>query len=294
MEKEISHITGNSFAEALKELNHPFEVIKADEKLPLSLMETHADVALLAVHGKYAEDGIIQSLCEYLKLPYTGCGVLASALCMDKVLSKQIFNQNNIRTPDFIVVDTQKEKPSKPPWPLPFVVKPSREGSSVGIHIVQEQEVEDFNNCLKEASQYDRFVLIEKLIEGTEVTVPIWLGRPLTVVEIEPQTEFFNYENKYTKGRTNYHLPARLDGEILRSCQEMAVRACQSCHVRVYARVDFIVSKEGYPYVLEVNTLPGFTPQSLFPMSARYDGITFVELTKSLIENAGLDYADLK
>ena len=293
-EKEISYITGKAFAGALEKLSHPFEIIEADEKLPLSLGESDADMALLAVHGKYAEDGIVQAFCEYLKMPYTGCGVLASALCMDKVFSKQIWNQNRISTPGFVVVDTQQEDLSTltPPFQLPLVTKPSREGSSVGVHVVRRAR--DFNDSLKDSAQYDRVILIEEFIEGIEVAVPVLQGRPLTVIEIVPKTGFFNYRNKYTKGYTDYYLPARLDTKILETCQEFAIKACESCHVRAYARVDLIVSQSGRPYVLEVNTLPGFTPVSLFPMSAGYGGITFVELIKILIENADLDYAGVR
>ena len=291
-EKEISYLTGKGFAEALEELGYPFETIDANKQLPVSLSESEGQVALLAVHGKYAEDGIVQSLCEYLKMPYTGSGVLSSALCMDKFFSKQFLKQQGICTPDSIMIHFQREKKelSPPPFDLPWIVKPRREGSSVGIHLVEKMD--DFYPCLKKAAYYDPFVLVEKYIQGVEVAIPVWLGRPLTVIEIEPKTRFFDYKNKYTAGCTNYYLPARLKEEVLAYCQKVAVRSCESCQVRTYARVDLIVSQSGQPYVLEVNTLPGFTPISLFPKSAAYEGITFCELVKTLVEKASLDYTN--
>ena len=292
-ERDVSYVTGQSFAGALKELGYPFEVVEADEKLPVTLAQSGADVALLAVHGKYAEDGIVQALCEYLKIPYTGAGVLSSALCMDKAFSKQVFQYHQIPTPTFVVWGEEDQELKRLPFAFPWVIKPSREGSSLGIHIVENQE--DFSSKFREALQYDRFVLVESLIKGMEVTVPVWLGRPLTAIEIAPKTDFFNYENKYTKGCTDYHVPARLDVETLDLCRELAVKACESCRVRTYGRVDFMVSEEGsQPYVLEINTLPGFTPTSLLPMSAQHEGVSFVELVRELIEHASLDYAGVK
>ncbi len=290
-EKKISHMTGASFAKALLELKYPFEVVEADGQLPVRLAQCEADVALLAVHGKYAEDGVAQALCEYLKIPYTGSGVLSSALCMDKVVHKQLLRQNNLPTPNFKVVDTQEEDISTlkvPPMPWPLVIKPAREGSSIGIHIVEENK--EFYSGLKDAAQYDRFLLIEQFIKGTEMTVPIWLGRSLTPIEIAPKTGFFDFKNKYTKGFTDYHLPVRLDSKIISHCQKIATEACKKSYIKTYARVDFIVSTKGAPYIIEINTLPGFTPLSLFPMSARHEGITFLDLIKGLIENASLDY----
>ena len=250
-------------------------------------------MALLAVHGKYAEDGIVQALCEYLKIPYTGAGVLSSALCMDKAFSKQVFQYHQIPTPTFVVWGEEDQELKRLPFSFPWVIKPSREGSSFGIHIVENSK--EFSSKFKEALQYDQFVLVESFVKGVEVTVPVWLGRSLTAIEIAPKTDFFNYENKYTKGCTDYYVPARLDAKTLDLCRELALKACEGCRVRTYGRVDFMVSEEGNrPYVLEVNTLPGFTPTSLLPMSAQHEGISFVELVRDIIEHASLDYAGVK
>ena len=290
-EREISHITGGAFAKALTELGYFFEVIEADEKLPVSLVESKAEVALLALHGKYAEDGTVQSICEYLKIPYTGSGVLSSALCMDKIMNKELLKAVGIPTPNFLPLGLEPDslQSPSPTFPLPWILKPSREGSSFGIHIIKEKE--SFQGCLSEALQYDRQLVLEEFVEGVEVTVPVWLGRPMTVIEIEPKVGFFDYKNKYTKGHTEYYLPARLPSPLLSLCQELALRVYKACRVRTYGRVDFIISKNHKPYVLEVNTLPGFTPTSLLPMSAAYEGISFIELVQTLVERAGLDYA---
>ena len=138
------------------------------------------------------------------------------------------------------------------------------------------------------------FLLLEEFVEGVEVTVSVWLGRPMTVIEIHPRSGFFDHKNKYTKGCTDYHLPARLAPNLLSRCQEIAVKTCEVCRVRTYSRVDFMISQSDQPYVLEINTLPGFTPTSLLPMSAAYEKIPFVQLVETLVEKAGLDYASLK
>ncbi|MCH2535048.1 MAG: D-alanine--D-alanine ligase [Bdellovibrionales bacterium] len=293
-ESQVSLASGKAFEKALKELGENYIIIEADEKLPEKLMKHQPDVALLALHGKYAEDGTVQGICEYLKIPYTGSGVLASALCFNKLFTKQVLAQNSIPTPDFELIDLKNRSLDsvKTKISAPMVVKPSRDGSSMGISICKTEE--DFSGAVIEASKYDQQILVEDFVEGKEVTIPMLLGKALSPIEIVPKTEFYNYKNKYTAGQTDYYVPARIDAEALESCQKMASKVYEVLNIRTYCRVDFMLDSKMNPYVLEVNTLPGFTETSLFPRSAKHDGIAFTELIKTLIDSAGLDYEGLK
>jgi D-alanine-D-alanine ligase len=291
-EREVSLVTGSGFKQALIELGYQFIELDAKEDFLKKVYELRAqvDVALLALHGKYAEDGVVQGICEYLKLPYTGAGVLASALCMDKIFTKKILNAHKILTAKEQVINAKEEDLNsvRVKLPLPVVVKPSREGSSVGVSIVKQQN--DFVPALKEAAKYDYEILVEEYIPGLEITVPILADRALTPIEIKPKVDFYNYKNKYTAGQTEYFLPARVSSEMLAKLKQIAIDAYNACRVRTYARVDFRVTSEGSPYIIELNTLPGCTPTSLLPKSALHDGIPFNQLVKTLIESAGLDY----
>lgn len=288
-ERDVSLVTGQGFKKALIELGYPFEIIDAQADLPERLYRAQGDVALLALHGKYAEDGIVQSLCEYIKLPYTGSGVLSSALCMDKILTKQLVSQQNILTADFEVLDVKSHAKAVPvKLKPPFVVKPSREGSSVGISIVKNES--EVTEAIKLAAKYDQYVLVEDYIDGVELTVPILGEKALTPIEIEPKVDFYSYENKYTSGKTEYFLPARVSEQKLRALKDLALEIFRICRMRSYGRVDFRMNKKGEVFLLEVNTLPGCTPTSLLPKSAQHEGISFPELVNTLVESARLDY----
>jgi len=293
-EREVSLSTGAGFEQALVELGYPFEVIDAKEDFLNQIVKVKADVALLALHGKFAEDGVVQGICEYLKLPYTGTGVLGSALCMDKVMSKQILRQAGVPTATGYFVDSHQVNIEKiePQIGFPLVVKPSREGSSVGVTIVKEAS--HWRAALREAAHHDHMILVEDFIAGLELTVPVLKGRALTPIEIQPKSDFYNYANKYTKGQTEYFLPPRTPGAVTKVVQEIAVKAADALRTKTYCRVDFRVDKSGAPFVIEVNTLPGFTPTSLFPKSAKHEGLGFNQLIEILIENASLDYAGVR
>lgn len=295
-ERDVSLVTGKGFEQALKELEYPYEIIdcKEDllEKLSFAKNNFKAEVALLALHGKYAEDGIVQSLCEYIKLPYSGSGVMASALCMDKIYSKQILINYDVPTPDYQTVEKKDLANFKLELELPVVVKPSREGSSVGVTIVKEQK--NLRPALEYAAQYDTYLLIEKFIAGMELTVPILDGQVLTPIEIVPKMDFYNYKNKYTAGQTDYYLPARLNEKSLNQAKDYALKAFQLCRLRCYGRIDFRVDQQGRPYIMELNTLPGCTPTSLLPKSAKDCGISFNQLVEILVERASLDYMGVK
>lgn len=295
-ERDVSLVTAIGFEKALNELGYPYEVIDCREDLLEKLTKAKnnfkAEVALIALHGKYAEDGIVQSICEYIKLPYSGSGVMASALCMDKIFSKQVLINHDVPTPDYQTLEAKDCKKFKLEIELPVVVKPSREGSSVGISIVKE--LKDLASALELASQYDNYLLVEKFIAGMELTVPILDGKILTPIEIVPKVDFYDYKNKYTAGRTDYYLPARLDEKSLNKAKDYALKAFQVCRLRCYGRIDFRVDTRGNPYIMEINTLPGCTPTSLLPKSAHDCGISFNQLIEILIERADLDYMGVK
>lgn len=294
-ERDVSLSTGKAFDSALKELGAEYVVVDAGEDFPkvLSELRPKVNVALLALHGKLAEDGVVQGICEYLKLPYTGTGVLGSSVAFDKLFAKMTFNALGIPTADHAEVNLKEQSIESVgvPFAPPFVVKPSREGSSVGISIVKEES--QFQSALEEAAKFDHFILIEKYLDGKEITVPILDGRALTPIEIRPKVDFYNYENKYTAGKTDYILPPEVSEELIAEMKDLALRAHNTLRARVYSRVDFRLH-EGRPYVIEVNTLPGCTPTSLVPKSAAHEGISFSEFIKILLLNAGLDYEDVR
>jgi len=293
-EKAVSHNTAKAFCKALKDLKLSYELVEADENLPCRLQELRPDIVLNALHGKYAEDGTVQGICEYLKIPYTGSGLLASALTMDKIKTKQVLMQEKINTPFFQVMNAKSGNllASKVNVDLPFVVKPSREGSSVGISICRKTE--EIQAALDSAKVYDYLVLIEKYIEGAEITVPILAGKALTPIEIEPKDHFYDYQHKYTKGMTDYLLPPNQSAEIIARIQLIAEKIFEVLDLRAYARIDFMVDKEGKIFFIEVNPLPGCTETSLLPKSAKYDGIEFKDLVQQLLNMATTDYAGLR
>lgn len=293
-ERDVSLSTGKAFEGALKNLNLNYQVIDAGADFPELMSKSDCDVALLALHGKYAEDGIVQGILEYLKIPYSGSGVLTSALCMDKVLTKQTFQQNGIKTAEYQVLNLKGHQAAdmsavylKPP----VVVKPSREGSSVGVSICHKAE--DILPAIEFARKYDYQVIVERFINGPEVTVPIVNGKALTPIEIVPKTDFYDYKNKYTAGNTDYFLPARVEKKVLSELKATTEKIFETFNIGTYARVDYMIDEQS-PSAIEINTLPGCTPTSLLPKSAEFDGISFDELILKLIEGAHLDYEGLR
>ncbi|MBK9294586.1 MAG: D-alanine--D-alanine ligase [Oligoflexia bacterium] len=298
-EREISLKTGAAFERALKNLKANYTVIDAKEDFPVQISKIkNIKCALLALHGKYGEDGTIQGILEYLKIPYTGSGVMASALAMNKAATKQILSQNGIPNADYGVINLNFLKESDINSELqkivkkvgiPLVVKPLQEGSSVGMSIVKNEK--DVLNAIHLAAKYDKQILIEKFISGMEITVPIWFGKALPIIEIKPKSEFYDYKRKYTKGETDYILPAPLSPELQKKCEKYSIDTFLAVGCRHYARVDLMISEDHKPYVLEINTLPGCTETSLLPKSAAKAGLKFDDMIQTLIENATLDYA---
>jgi D-alanine-D-alanine ligase len=288
-EREVSLRTGTGCAEALRSRGHDVALIDAGVDVAERLREAGAAVAFLALHGRWGEDGCVQGLLETMEIPYTGSGVLASALGMNKTLSKVLFRERGLSVADYVVVPRDRAStvaPADLPFPLPAVVKPSCEGSSVGVQIARDAD--GLRRACVEAARWQGDVLAERYVRGTEVHVAVLDGEALGAIEVVPSGEFYDYASKYTAGRTQYFFPPRIPAEgserVARGA-EVAYRALGCAGV---ARVDFILDPGGEPYVLEVNTLPGMTPTSLVPKIAAGRGISFADLCERLLDGASL------
>ena len=291
-EREVSLKSGEQVYQALNK--DKYNIRRYDPRDDLARLIAEAggiDVALIILHGRYGEDGTIQGLLELLDIPYHGSGVLGSALGINKILSKRLYEHAGLPTSPYLILDRadpDKQARVQEVLGFPVVVKPEHEGSSIGLSIVVEAG--NLKPALELAAEYDRFVLVEKYLEGTEITAAV-LGnldpQPLPLVEIVPgdQYEFFDYEAKYKPGATEEICPARLSEELTKKAQDYAVRAHQALRCRGYSRTDMIVSNDEV-YVLETNTIPGMTATSLYPQAAAAAGIGFAELLDRLIELA--------
>jgi D-alanine-D-alanine ligase len=280
-EREVSLRSGAGVAKALRSLGHT--VAEVDPKDGTFSLPKKTDVVFLALHGTYGEDGVVQQQLEKLGVPYTGCDSEASRVAFDKVLTKQRCIDAGIPTARFVVVESDKM-----PWPMgwqpPVVVKPVRQGSSVGVQFVER--VADWSDALREAFRYDTQLLAEEKIVGRETTVGILADKALPVVEVRPKSGSYDYRNKYTAGNTDYFCPAEFDPATTNAIQEAAVGAFRVIGGRDYARVDVMVRPNGEPIVLEVNTLPGMTETSLLPKAAAAAGMNYAELCQRMIDLA--------
>lgn len=278
-EREVSILSANAVEQAMEKLKIPaikidiFELLARERPLELFRAEHRPDVAFLAVHGTHAEDGAIQGLLEMLGVAYTGSEQRACTLAMDKQLAKLIVSKEGVNVPWGLMIRAGEPLPGEVQFPL--IVKPNREGSSIGVSRVHDQsELTAALNKLWET--YDE-VLIERLLIGTEISVPVLGSRALPAVELVPESGIYDFAAKYTPGATEEIVPARLDEEVLQKAQEVALIAHRALGCRGATRTDMIVSG-GIPYFLELNTLPGLTPTSILPRSAQAAGISFEEL----------------
>ena len=280
-EREVSLNSGAGVAKALRSLGH--SITEVDPKNGTFTLPKKTDAVFLALHGTYGEDGVVQQQLEKLGVPYTGCDSEASRVAFDKVLTKQRCIDAGIPTARFVVVETEKM-----PWPMgwqpPVVVKPVRQGSSVGLQFVER--VADWSDALREAFRYDSQLLAEEKILGRETTVGILADAPLPIVEVRPKSGGYDYRNKYTAGNTDYFCPAEFDAATTRAIQDAALGAFRAIGGRDYARVDVMVRPGGEPIVLEVNTLPGMTETSLLPKAAAAAGINYAELCQRMMDLA--------
>lgn len=286
-EREVSLKSGAAVHQALLARGYDAVAIDVDRDIAQVLVREWVDVAFIALHGRYGEDGAIQGLLEIMGIPYTGSGVLASALAMNKIFAKQAFHAAGLTVAPYkVFCRGDKAALAELEFSLPVVVKPSQEGSSVGVSIVKQKS--EFAAAVKEAFRYDREILVEQFIKGSEVQVGILEDKALGAIEIVPKNEFYDFDAKYSPGMAEHILPARLPAELYRK----VLRAGEEAHLALgcsgYSRVDFLVTEEGACYILEVNTLPGMTDLSLLPEIARGSGIGFEDLVERILAAAAL------
>ncbi|PYJ58457.1 MAG: D-alanine--D-alanine ligase [Verrucomicrobia bacterium] len=280
-EREVSLKSGAAVVKALRSLGHMVgELDPQDDSWALPL---RTDVVFLALHGTYGEDGAVQKHLEALGVPYTGCDSEASRVAFDKVATKKRCISAGVPTARFEVF-TSPKTPWPAGWQPPVVLKPVRQGSSVGLQFVER--VEDWALALAEALRYDSEVLTEEKILGRETTVGVLDGEALPIVEVRPRQGGYDYKNKYTSGRTEYFCPASFDAANALRIQQAALGAFRAVGGRDYGRVDVMVRPNGEPIVLEVNTLPGMTETSLLPKAAAAAGISFTGLCQRMIDLA--------
>jgi D-alanine-D-alanine ligase len=280
-EREVSLRSGAAVAKALRSRGH--EVFEIDPKDGRFDLPKKTDVVFLALHGTFGEDGTVQKMLDNLGVAYTGCDAKASRTAFDKVLTKKLCMGAGVPTAKYLVVDSQAAALPEA-LSLPLVVKPVRQGSSVGLQFVERAA--DWPNALAEALKFDSEVLIEEKIIGRETTVGILDGQALPVVEVRPKAGSYDYRNKYTAGCTEYFCPADFDAATTRKIQAAALGAFQAIGGRDYARVDVMVRASGEPVVLEVNTLPGMTETSLLPKTAAAAGMNYAELCQRMVDLA--------
>ena len=321
-EREISLRTGRGIAQALRNGGHEVVAVDAangrllpageEERaaLPSSALEPtgeatlarpetlgNAEVVFVALHGSAGENGTLQALLDLTGRPYTGSGLLASALAMNKAMSKRVFEREQIPTPPWLLLEadglmaSQLRTGTPPPQiqrlGLPRVVKPNEEGSSVGLSVVRKPE--ELRPAIALAERYGTEILIEEYIAGRELSVAVLGDQPLPIVEIRPESGLYDYESKYTAGRSVYTCPAELPEAVAREVGELARRAVSVLGCRGVCRVDFRLDVKNQPYCLEVNTIPGMTPTSLVPMAAKAIGMSYDQLVERMLQLAVAD-----
>ncbi len=291
-ESDVSRRSGSAMAAALQRLGYSVTALEADRSLAAALEHSRIEIAMIALHGPLGEDGTVQGLLELMGIPYTGSGVLASAVAMHKALSKKIFAFHELPTPAFQVLSSPDcdAEPASVQVTIqpPFVVKPCEGGSSIGISIVREET--GIAAALRAAACADSGdILVEAYVGGREVTVGVLNGRALPVIEVSPDSDFYDYSAKYnSKGATRYIENPDLPSGLPERLQGLAETVYRVLGCSGAARVDFIVNAEGQPFVLEINTIPGMTETSLLPMAARQAGISFDELVERILHGAAL------
>ncbi|MBE0597196.1 MAG: D-alanine--D-alanine ligase [Desulfuromonadales bacterium] len=287
-EREISLRTGAAVLNSLQAAGYMAVGIDAGRDLPAQLVAEGVEVAFIALHGRFGEDGTVQGMLELLGIPYTGSGVLASAVAMDKVTTKKLLLHHELPTPSFVVFHRGED-----PLGLlercqhfPLVVKPAREGSTIGISIVRDPQ--EMFQGVEAALKYDPVVLLEDFIQGGEVTVGVLDGEPLPIIQVVPKGGFYDFHAKYTAGQTEYLLPAPLEASLYERLQQAAAEAYRVIGCAGAARVDFMVREREF-FCLEVNTIPGMTETSLLPKAAQFAGLNFTDLVQRILAGAGLN-----
>lgn len=275
-EREVSLRSGAAVAKALGEAG--YDVTSVTVEGEEVVIPAGTELVFVALHGTFGEDGKLQRILSRLGLPFTGSSEAASRDAFDKVVSKSIFIENGLPTPKSQLVAKLEDLT----LPLPVAVKPPCQGSSVGVTLVFNQE--QLKVALDDALKYGERALVEMLIVGKELTIGILDDAALPVIEIHPKAGFYDYQNKYTAGATEYLCPAPLDAEVTAAVQRVALRAHQALGCGAYSRVDIMLAEDGQPYLLEINTIPGMTATSLLPKAAKAAGMTFPELCSRIAE----------
>ncbi|NLW44160.1 MAG: D-alanine--D-alanine ligase [Syntrophomonadaceae bacterium] len=294
-EREVSLRSGKAVTEALLRKGYDAIPVDAAEDVTAKLKEIKPDLAFIALHGRYGEDGTIQGLLEVMELPYTGSGVACSAICMDKVLTKKLLIYEGIPTAPFTVIDREDyyqnsgavlEKITND-LGLPVVVKPATQGSSIGTSIIREEKALD--GAVAEALSMSEQAVAEKFIDGVEITASV-LGNNepvvLPLIEIVPAQGFYDYEAKYTPGGSAHIIPARISDQAAEKVNSIARRIYRSFNCRGFSRIDFLIDSSEQPWVLEVNTIPGMTDLSLFPDAAGHYGMGYDDLVEEIVKLA--------
>lgn len=292
-EREVSLRSGKRVHDSLISQGFSSVIIDTKDDFIPRLKQENVDIACIMLHGTFGEDGCIQGLLETIGIPYTGSKVLASSLGMNKVASKRVWQALGIPTPNYAVIDRSADIAAQCAdilkyFPFPLVVKPVSEGSSLGVTIMKDSA--GFVDVVMSTAQQFGDVFIEEFINGVQVTVGILEGgdglRTLPVLELRPKTDFYDYEAKYTKGMTEFILPAELPRQVYRNCQLTASKAFKALSCRGFARIDMIVDRDGMPFVHDANTIPGMTDLSDLPAQAAADGISYDELVLRILESA--------
>ncbi len=284
-EREISLKTGRSICEALRRRDYTVVPIDANATLPQQLRTKKISVAFIALHGLGGEDGTVQGLLEVMKIPYTGSGVSASAVCMDKGLTRDLLQAAGLPVPSGAIVHRSSppaHSPSRLGWPV--VVKPCLEGSSLGVSIVKSPT--GWTSALRKAFRHGERAVVEKYIPGREVAVGVFDQRTFPAVEVVAPGGFYDFKAKYGKAGTRYLCPASLSSRLQKLVNAQSLQAYQVVGCRGAARVDFRIHPKGRPYILELNTIPGMTERSLLPMAAAQQGMTYDDLVEAMLQAA--------
>ena len=289
-EREVSIASGTAVYQALKSLGRDVICIDASDDPIGQIRKAKADIVFIALHGRFGEDGTIQAMLEQEKIPYTGSGPQASRLAMDKIESRKIFKEAGLPVPKPMALNKglfEKDMPLN--WDshhfFPVVVKPNKEGSSIGLSVVNDAD--NLALAIDRAFQYDDDIVIEKFIEGEDITIGILEEKPLPVVHIKPKHGIYDFAAKYTKGMSEYIVPAQFDDIVMRQAQGFALKAHKLLGCRCFSRVDMRLTKDNKTIVLEVNSIPGLTQTSLLPKAAKAAGIDFAQVCLKMLENHG-------
>jgi D-alanine-D-alanine ligase len=288
-EREVSLVSGEAVYAALQGRGYDVTRIFVDRDVDRVLRQEEIDVAFLALHGSYGEDGCIQGLLEWMDIPYTGPGVMESALAMDKLKSKEMFRLHNVPTPPYYALeasDLSGIEDLHGSFGFPAFVKPRRQGSSIGAG--RADDLSELRERCEDALRFDASAIVERYIEGREIAIGILDGQALGAIEIVPKRGFYDYKAKYQSGHSEYHFPARLTATRYQNVLRIAERAARALGLMGAVRADMLVTERENEYVLEINTLPGMTENSLLPKIARGAGYEFSGLCEAILDRASL------